>query len=203
MDSEIVLGYWPIRGLGQVPRLLLTYTKTTWKDKLYTDRNEWFNKDKKTMSLAFPNLPYLLEGHLKISESMAINRYIINRSGCRDLLGKDIKDQALVDNLLGVFADIRAVYAPLFFSENYAEDVKGAPAKMEKKLGLCQGFYGDKDFALGYLTLPDFIFAENAYYIREISEELYNKYPFLDRVRKAVEALPEVKAYYEREGAIK
>jgi hypothetical protein len=32
---------------------------------------------------------------------------------------------------------------------------------------------------------------------------MYNKYAFLDRVRRAVESLPEIKAYYEREGAIK
>lgn len=75
-----MLGYWGIRGLGQVPRLLLTYTKANWKNKIYADRDNWFNKDKKDMGFAFPNLPYLLEGHLKITESMAINRYIINRS---------------------------------------------------------------------------------------------------------------------------
>lgn len=80
MDSEIILGYWNIRGLAQVPRLLLTYTKANWKDKLYNDRESWFNNDKKNMSLAFPNLPYLLDGDLRITESSAINRYIINRS---------------------------------------------------------------------------------------------------------------------------
>jgi glutathione S-transferase len=80
MDSEITLGYWQIRGLGQVPRLLLNYTKANWKNKFYTDRDTWFNKDKKNMSLSFPNLPYLIEGDFKITESMAINRYIINRS---------------------------------------------------------------------------------------------------------------------------
>ena len=88
--------------------------------------------------------------------------------------------------MLGVFADIRTAMSPLFFSENFAEEVKGVPAKIEKKLEFCQNLYGDKQFALGYLTLPDFIFAENSYYIHEISQELYNKYPFLDRVRRAV-----------------
>lgn len=60
------------------------------------------------------------------------------------MLGKDTKDQALVDNLLGVFADIRAIIAPLFFSENFAEEVKSVPAKLEKKFHFCQNFYGDK-----------------------------------------------------------
>lgn len=80
MDSEITLGYWGIRGLGQVPRLLLTYTKANWKNKVYTDRDTWFNNDKKNIGFAFPNLPYLIDGNLKLTESAAINRYIINRS---------------------------------------------------------------------------------------------------------------------------
>lgn len=49
-----------------------------------------------------------------------------------------------MDNLLGVFTDIRSAYAPLFFSENFKEEVLAAPAKMEKKLQFCQNFYGDK-----------------------------------------------------------
>lgn len=193
MDSQVTLGYWGIRGLGQVPRLLLTYTKANWKEKTYSDRNAWFNQDKANIGFSFPNLPYLIEGSLKITESMAVNRYIINRSENQELLGQDIRDQAIVDNLLGVFADIRNAYAPLFFSENYKEEVKQVPSKVEKKLQFCQNLYGDKNFALGYLTLADFIIAENSYYIKEISEELYNKYPFLDRVRKSIEELPEVK----------
>ena len=36
MDSEITLGYWGIRGLAQVARLLLEYTGASWKDKKYT-----------------------------------------------------------------------------------------------------------------------------------------------------------------------
>ena len=116
MDSEITLGYWGIRGLGQVPRLLLSYTKANWKSKVYADRDSWFTKDKKNIGIAFPNLPYLLEGHLKLSESLAINRYIINRSNNKELLGKDLKDQALVDNLIGVLTDIRSAYTSLFFS---------------------------------------------------------------------------------------
>lgn len=57
---------------------------------------------------------------MKLTESSAINRYIINRSAKKELLGKDIKDQALVDNILGVFNDIRSSMSPVYFSENFA-----------------------------------------------------------------------------------
>jgi glutathione S-transferase len=203
MDTEITLGYWNARGLAQVPRLLLTYTQAKWRDKIYTDRESWFNRDKKNLGLAFPNLPYLLDGSLKLTESAAIQRYIVARSGRKELLGKDLKDSAMVDGLLGECANIAVVYTPLFFSERYEDERKVAVPKLEKPLQRCQGFYGDKNLALGYLTLPDFVLGETAYYIREISPELYNKFPFLERVRAAVEALSEVQAYYKREGAIR
>lgn len=63
-----------------MPRLLLTYTKTNWRNKIYSDRDSWFNKDKKDLGLTFANLPYLIDGKLKLTESLAINRYIINKS---------------------------------------------------------------------------------------------------------------------------
>lgn len=46
MTDKVVLGYWPIRGLGQVPRLLLAYTGSIWEDVKYTSSEQWFNKDK-------------------------------------------------------------------------------------------------------------------------------------------------------------
>lgn len=56
---------------------------------------------------------------------------------------------------------------------------------------------------MGYLTLVDFIFAEDSYYIEAISKQLYNKLPFLQRVRNSIEGLPEVQEYYQKENSIK
>ncbi len=35
MENQITLGYWNIRGRGQVLRLLLSYTGLSWNDKTY------------------------------------------------------------------------------------------------------------------------------------------------------------------------
>jgi len=42
----------------------------------------------------FPNLPHLIDGELKLSETKAIEEYIAHRSGKTELLGKTLKDQA-------------------------------------------------------------------------------------------------------------
>lgn len=72
------------------------------------------------------------------------------------------------------------------------------PARIQNQLQQVQNLYGENYFALGYLTVVDFIFAEDSYYIEAISKELYSKMPFLQRVREAVESLPEVQEYYQR-----
>ena len=110
--------------------------------------------------MLFPNLPYLVDGNYKISESLAIAKYIINKSGKKELAGKDLKDQAMVDNLTGVFYEIlTTISQQLFFTENLEEALPVALEKIKPKAELVNKFYGEKEFALGYITLVDFLFA--------------------------------------------
>jgi glutathione S-transferase len=116
MEGSIVFGYWNNRGRGQVPRLLLAYTKADWTDKKYIKEDEWFGpgKDKMSLNLPLPNLPYLIHDEVKITQSIAITNYIINISGKTELLGKDLKDQTILDclrsNMEDIFAKIVEIY---------------------------------------------------------------------------------------------
>mgnify|MGYP001332628412 CR=1 FL=1 len=125
MTDKVVLGYWGIRGLAQVSRLLLAYTGAVWEDVKYTQREQWFEKDKKELGFAFPNIPYLIDGDFKLTESKAVNLYIIKRSGKTELLGKDLKDEALVECVLGVLQDIKTPFSPLFWDKDYAGKLQG------------------------------------------------------------------------------
>lgn len=61
--SKVILGYWNFRGYGQVARLLLAYTEANWEDVTYDQSNRtesWHNKEKHSLGLEFPNLPYLI-----------------------------------------------------------------------------------------------------------------------------------------------
>ena len=49
------------------------------------------------LGLEFPNLPYLIAGDFKLSESSAINNYIIRKSNKQELLGKTSEDQARIE----------------------------------------------------------------------------------------------------------
>ena len=68
----------------------------------------------------FPNLPYLIDGDFKLTESLAVERYIINKSGRADeLLGGTpmamAKTNQLVNVLVGVFVSI----ADICFNKEY------------------------------------------------------------------------------------
>ena len=64
-------------------------------------------------------------------------------------------------------------------------------------------FYGEKPFALGYLTVADVSNCEASYYVEKMFPDVYNKYGFLKRVREAFEGLPEIRKYYEQESSLK
>lgn len=74
---------------------------------------------------------------------------------------------------------------------------------MIHKLEQLAVFYGEKEFALGYLTLADFHMSEFSYYVEKLSPETYEKFGFLKRLRTAFEKLPEIKKYYEQPTATK
>jgi glutathione S-transferase len=67
MADKIKFGYWGIRGLAQVARLLLAYTGLQWEDVVYADRDQWLQNDKVNLGLDFPNLPYLIDGDFKLT----------------------------------------------------------------------------------------------------------------------------------------
>jgi hypothetical protein len=62
---------------------------------------------------------------------------------------------------------------------------------------------GDKDWLLGYLTFSDFKLAEAINYLEAVFPEHFKEYPKFDALRVRFNSLPEIKAYYASEGAIK
>lgn len=77
-----ILGYTNVRGLAQSIRNLLTYKGVNYEDKQYYtcptppyDRAEW-TKDKPCLGLKFPNLPYFIDGDVKMTQTVAILRYL-------------------------------------------------------------------------------------------------------------------------------
>ncbi len=118
-------------------------------------------------------------------------------------MGKNAKDTAVVDSIIGVIYDIRQGFFPVVFDKEWETKVPALIEKFTPKLNELAKFFGERDHALGYLTLADFHVAEFSHYVEKITPDLYAKNEFLKRVRTAFENLPEIKAYYEKPTATK
>merc|ERR1712117_942559 len=120
--SKPVLCYWDIRGLAQPIRLLLAYTETDYEDKLLScgpapgfDKSCWFD-NKFSFGLDFPNLPYYIDGDVKITQSNAILRYIARKN---DMLGKTEEERVRVDIMGEQSMDFRNGMVRLAYNPNF------------------------------------------------------------------------------------
>uniref|UniRef100_U3E8F2 Glutathione S-transferase n=1 Tax=Callithrix jacchus TaxID=9483 RepID=U3E8F2_CALJA len=157
----MTLGYWDLRGLAHAIRLLLEYTDSSYEEKKYTmgdapdyDRSQWL-KEKFKLGLDFPNLPYLIDGAHKITQSNAILRYIARKhSLCgeteEEKIWEDILENQLMDNRMQL---ARLCYDP-DFERLKLEYLEGLP----EMLKLYSQFLGKRPWFLGdKITFVDFI----------------------------------------------
>ena len=93
--------------LGQGVRMLLHYTNTKYEDTVYSIKNvkEWqAAKANNAWDLDFPNLPYYIDGNVKLTQSHAILRHLGRQHG---LYGLDDKHASEIDMLLDTIKDIK------------------------------------------------------------------------------------------------
>ena len=195
-QKKLILGYWGITGLGQALRYLLSYLEADWKDEVYTDRDKWFAQDKTGLGIPLPNLPYLIDGDFKLSESSAILRYLPKRFGKTDLLGKTIEDQARVDQILGVMGDIHNAISGGMKEEGWEQKRAEVYGKGKDKLNELEKNVKE-NYTLGYLTIADFKLADFVYIITSLFPEETKELKNLRSISKTLYELPQVKKYLE------
>lgn len=127
MAETLKFGYWQFRGLGQPIRFLLEYLGLPYEEKHYTleKANEWFEGDKKSLGLFLPNLPYLIDGAFNLTESAAIQAYVIRRAGRADLLGgADLHRSARIYQAASVLRDVSTAVMEVLKTDEYKTQFK-------------------------------------------------------------------------------
>ena len=106
-------GYWNIRGMGAQCTYLLAYCGVEYDLKEYKysiqDGKAHFGgwkEDKYNLGIGFPNLPYFLDGDIKVAETMPLMRYICNKYK-PELLGDSLKERTELDILSAVVHDLK------------------------------------------------------------------------------------------------
>jgi len=194
--TEVTLGYWAIRGLAEPSRLLLEYTGVAYNQKKYTAYEDWV-ADKSTIGFDFPNLPYLIDGDKKITESDAINVYISLKSGHKELLGNTDADIVNLATVKGVFTDAKtavygSIYGPTFSTTIDAvlkEKVLPKFENLNKFVGSGVGLIGTG------LTYIDFAFYEFAQLLLAYDGTILDNYTNLKNLVQTIATLPAISAY--------
>ncbi|KAG3281313.1 glutathione S-transferase Mu 2 [Ictidomys tridecemlineatus] len=157
----MILGYWDVRGLTNPIRLLLEYTDTSYEEKRYTmgdapdyDRSQWLD-EKFKLGLDFPNLPYLIDGPHRITQSNAILRYIARK---HNLCGETEEEMIRVDILENQAMDTRVQLAVICYSPDFEKKKPEFLETLPEKMKLYSQFLGKRPwFAGDKITYVDFI----------------------------------------------
>ncbi|XP_045165161.2 glutathione S-transferase Mu 3-like [Mercenaria mercenaria] len=199
------LGYWKIRGLAQPIRLLLTYVEEEFQDTMYEQgdapdysREAWTSvKPKFAEQLDFPNLPYYIDGDVKITQSNAILKHIARK---HNMDGETIRDKAIVDMLLDQAMDLRNGVVRLCYNKDYDKlkadyfkNVQAQLAAFEKKLGNNSWFVGEK------ITVVDFPMYELLEQHTRMKPDSLDAYPKLTAFLQRFQKLPNVKEYLTKD----
>merc|ERR1712025_325030 len=97
-------------GYGEPSRLLLRYVEADWEDAFIPvtqeGMNHWFAEKKYNLGLDFPNLPYVIDGDVKLTQSVSVLRYLGRRFGLApseaDINKADVFEQVIADLRVGL-----------------------------------------------------------------------------------------------------
>ena len=175
------LGYWGVKGILEPIRWLAAHLGLEFKEFNPKSVEEW-GQTKSTLHLDFPNLPYLIDGDFRLTESSAIPVYLIGKTGHKDLLGKNIAEIAQVRQIQGVISDtkqnfIKAAFGSGDKSEALAKTLEPAGSTIQKIEHLSK-FLGTKDFLLGHVTYADLELVYLMHMTGAIAQSLGQKCPW-------------------------
>ncbi|XP_053248799.1 glutathione S-transferase Mu 1-like isoform X3 [Podarcis raffonei] len=203
----VTLGYWDIRGLAHAIRLLLEYTGTTFEDKQYApgdapefDASQWLNA-KETLGLDFPNLPYLIDGETKITQSNAIMRYIARK---HKMCGESEEEMVRIDMLENHIMDLRMAFAKVCYSPDFEKLKPEYLEQIPGKLKLLSQFLGDKKWFAGKkITYVDFLAYDILDQHRMFEPKYFDEFPNLKDFLSRFEALEKISAYMKSDRFMK
>jgi glutathione S-transferase len=131
---EINFGYWAIRGLGAVFRMIFEYKGVKYTDNQYSDGEKWFKEDKPKILAENPlaNLPYLQCGKDTVCQTNACLSYLGRRLRMN---GLGYKAQLKNEELLCEVYDTRNALIELVYPfKTVCRDQKEHDEKAKKQL---------------------------------------------------------------------
>ncbi|KAF2352728.1 Glutathione S-transferase C-terminal [Trinorchestia longiramus] len=199
MAPEPVLGYWSIRGLAQFLRYTLVHAGVKYEDKMYDigpgpefSRAQW-TSEKESLGLEFPNLPYYIEGDVKITESAAIAKYLGRKHG---LVGSTEAEIIKLDMAEGIIQDIARSIVMLCYDSEFESKKAAFVDSSNAQLTKLSKLVGNNKYILGdKITWIDFLLLETLDRFVELIPGCLNAHANLQDFQKRILDLPNIKKY--------
>lgn len=198
--TTTTIGYYPIRGKAQVCRLLCEFLNVDYADRLFSIPEWEKEKKEKLKKVPVKELPYLQEGNFRITGSVPMCLYIIDRFSNGELLGKDLKDQALVDMYLWTIDSMNGIININCQKGKSEEEILRLKEYQWRnavvpKLQKYEDFAQENSWFMGYLTIIDFSIYELVRYMEMIFGDKMQEFPKLNSIAKNIQELPKIKEY--------
>ena len=195
--------YWAIRGLQHPVRYLCEFLGLKYKDTRYqagppplSDRSAWTDV-KESMGMDFPNLPYVVHGDVKLSQSNTILRYVASLTpGGRRLLGTSLEEAAKIDELLNVLMDLRNTIVRCAYG-TYPEGLPAMVSSATMFLTRIEKMMKGPFLFGSSPRLPDFVMYELVYQLNLMAPADFPaaKFPKVSAQQAAFKALPAIASY--------
>ncbi|KAF8777970.1 Glutathione S-transferase class-mu 26 kDa like protein [Argiope bruennichi] len=195
--AKPILGYWELRGIAEPIRYLLHYKKVDFEDKRYaadeSGYEEW-EKDKLTLELNFPSLPYYIEGDLKLTHNIVIMRHLGYKYG---LIGNTKEERRRVVIAEQQAVDFRDKFRSFVFKKEFETTGKEEFLKsVQPMFQQWERFLGSSKFLVGdELTYVDFLLYEALDHYRVFHETILDDFPSLRAYFNRMKNLPDLMDY--------
>ena len=205
----IVFSYWKIMGIAEPVRMLLHYLDLPFAETNPKNYSRWRSSQEKLQEdgLDFPNLPYIYFNDFKLSEKHAIMWYIAKKVGPKHLIGKTMKEQAFLRQLINVLRDLCYFFMLASLQKDYKKALRNFDrpgSKTDLLMKRLSNFLGQREFLMDYFTIADInmSYVVLKYYSIYRSAGLadpYRRYPNLKEHHHRIFELEGIREYVEED----
>ncbi|GIX83678.1 glutathione S-transferase Mu 1 [Caerostris extrusa] len=192
--SKPIVGYWDVRGLAEPIRYLLHYKNVDFEDRRYKiDQRESWEKEKFNLNLDFPNLPYYIDGKVRLTQSITILRHLAGKYG---LDGKTEEEKLQASLAEQQIIDFRMSFSRLCYSPDFEKLKNEFVPKVAPQMKLVAKFLGDKKFLAGdSITYVDFMAYDVLDFYSYLIPNVLDDLPNLKEYKQRIKNLPELQNY--------
>lgn len=190
--DKFVICYWDIRGYAEPARMMLEYGGVEYENKLVKDAEKWFG-EKFSLGMDFPNLPYIVDKDIMLTESWAIYRHLGRKL---NLFPTSVQDERQADMLQGVINDIRTGFTRYMYSGDAYSKIDELRKNQDTKVNMMEKYLKGKKFLLGEnLSFLDFALFETFDHHRLFFSDIFEKYPNVQKYMETFQSLKPISDY--------